>query len=181
MMDDLQLVTAGQEDVVAIQQMLSTASRRAAEMGYRQWWDPFPRQIVEESVSRGETFLAVENGRITATLALSWSDPLFWGQGPPDAGYVHRLCRDPALAKKGLGRHLLNWAATRTGDRGRRWLRLDTPAANRRLRKYYEALGFDFQGETNVLLVGASGEEELWRAALYQRAVFDRGESQSAS
>ena len=67
---------------------------------------------------------------------------------------------------------LLHWAATQIAEEGYRWLRLDTPAANRGLRDYYEALGFVFRGEVDVSLRGASGEEELWRAALFQSAVL---------
>jgi ribosomal protein S18 acetylase RimI-like enzyme len=162
------VVIARRDDIPEVQRMLSDASRRAAALGYRQWWDPFPVEVVEDSVARGETYLALASGSVLGTIALCWDDQKFWGERAPDAGYVHRLCTNPD-AVAGFGVELLNWAEIRVADRGRDWLRLDTPASNIRLRVYYETLGFLLQGEIDVVLNGGAGEAEIWRAALYER------------
>jgi ribosomal protein S18 acetylase RimI-like enzyme len=94
---------------------------------------------------------------------------MFWGERLPDSGYVRRLCTRPDVARQGLGVELLTWADTKATSRGRSYLRLDTPAANDRLRAYYESLRFIFQGERSVTLTGATGETEIWCAALYER------------
>ncbi len=149
--------------------MLSAAFHRAAALGYRQWWDPFPVEVVNRSVLRSETYIAIDSGVVLGTLALSWEDPMFWGERPPDAGYVHRPCTNPDSAGRGFGVELLTWADRTVADRGRNWLRLDTPTSNDRLRAYYQSLGFLFQGDIDVALSGANGEAEIWSAALYQR------------
>lgn len=164
----IDIVVAQQDDVFEVVGMLSAASRRAAALGYKQWWDPFPIEVVERSVLRGETYVAVEEGSAVGTIALSWEDPMFWGERPPDAGYVHRLCTDPGAAS-GFGVEMLNWADATVASRRRDWLRLDTPASNVRLRSYYESLDFVLQGKIDVMLSGVDGEAEIWRAALYER------------
>jgi protein-tyrosine phosphatase len=166
------IIVARQEHIPEVLRMLSAGFHRAAALGYEQWWDPFPAAIVEDSVFRRETYVAVKKGIILGTLALSWEDPMFWGPRPPDSGYVHRLCTNPDVACQGFGVELLTWADTETKSRGRGYLRLDTPASNARLRAYYESLRFLFQGERDVTLVGVTGETEIWRAALYERRTL---------
>ena len=107
----IDIVVARPEDIREVQRMLSVASRRATALGYKQWWDPFPVEVVEDSVARGETYLALERGSVLGTIALCWDDQRFWGERPPDAGYVHRLCTNPDTAP-GLGVELLTWAET---------------------------------------------------------------------
>lgn len=170
----IHMVVARRGNIPEVQGMLSTASRRAAALGYKQWWDPFPVEVIEHSVARGETYLAVEKGSVLGTIALSWDDPKFWGERPPDAGYVHRLCTT-ADAARGLGVEMLTWADITAAKRDRDWLRLDTPASNLRLRAYYESLGFQLHDEVDVVLGGVDGETEIWRAALYERRTQDDG------
>lgn len=140
------IIVARQDHIPEVQRLLSAASHRAAALGYRQWWDPFPFSIVQHSVICGETYLAVEPGAVLGTLSLSWEDPLFWRERPPVSGYVHRLCTNRDVAPRGFGVEMLNWADATAADRGRDWLRLDTPASNARLRAYYENLGFLSEG-----------------------------------
>jgi ribosomal protein S18 acetylase RimI-like enzyme len=96
---------------------------------------------------------------------------MFWGERPPDSGYVHRLCTNPDIGRPGFGVEMLTWADIAISNRGRDRLRLDTPASNARLRAYYETLEFRFQREVEVGLSGPTGEPEIWRAALYERAT----------
>lgn len=163
------LIVAEHRHIPVIQQMLSAASRRAAELGYRQWWDPFPVASIRDGVDLGETYLLTDGQEAVGTITVSWEDELFWGRCPPDAGYVHRLCVDSVVAHKGLGVELLSWASSQIADRGRRWIRLDTPSSNDRLRMYYEALGFDHRGDVDITMRGPDARDELWRAALYER------------
>jgi len=171
----IDIIRARHGHIPEIQGMLSAAFHRAAALGYKQWWDPFPLAVLEDSVLRGETYVAIDHGAALGTFALSWEDPMFWGERPPDSGYVHRLCTNPDVAGRGFGVDMLTWADRTTGNQGRDWLRLDTPASNVRLRTYYETLGFRSQGEIDVTLSGPSGESEIWRAALYERSTRTHG------
>jgi len=165
------VLVARPDDVPCVQALLSAAVHRVAALGYQQWWDPFPVETIEDSVRRGETYLALDEGMVVGTIAVQWDDPTYWGVRPPDAGYVHRLCTAARVARPGLGVELLSWAASMASDRGRGWIRLDTPAANARLCSYYESLGFRHRGETDVTVKGASDTPERWRCALYERST----------
>ena len=123
------IIVARNDDVGHIQAMLSAAVHRVAALGYQQWWDPFPIEIIENSVCRGETYLAIKEGTLVGTIALLWEDPTYWWERPPDSVYIHRLCTNAKIARPGLGGELLSWAASMSLQRDREWIRLDTPAS----------------------------------------------------
>jgi ribosomal protein S18 acetylase RimI-like enzyme len=132
------------DEVVAI---LSEAARWLLERGIRQWPDPFPRDRAAALLDRGEFYLARVYGEPAATFALLWSDPDFWGEQPPVAGYVHAIAVRRAYAGLGLGERLLDWADAQITAAGREFLRLDCMSDNTVLQAYYERLGFAPRGE----------------------------------
>jgi ribosomal protein S18 acetylase RimI-like enzyme len=132
------------DEVVAI---LSEAARWLLERGIYQWPDPFPRDRTAELVDGGEFYLALVDGEPAATFALLWSDPSFWGEQPPLAGYVHAIAVRRSYAGQRLGEKLLDWADERIAAAGREFLRLDCMSDNAVLREYYERLGFEPRGE----------------------------------
>jgi len=116
------------------------------------WPVPFPEDRVRPNLERGEVFLAfaAAGGPAVGTYTLQWSDPEFWGERPPDAGYVHRVAVDRSASGRGIGRALLEDAAERVRGAGRSWLRLDTAASSRPLHRYYTSLGFGEAGSVRV-------------------------------
>jgi GNAT superfamily N-acetyltransferase len=156
----LEVRRAGVEDVDEIVGVLSEAAGWLLARGIRQWPDPFPRERVSALVARGDFYLASLEGETVATLALMWSDPTFWGERPPEAGYVHALAVRPAHAGQGVGASLLDWAGEQVAAAGREYLRLDCLAGNAKLRRYYERRGFELRGEVAV---------DDFSSALYER------------
>ncbi len=151
------------DDVVAI---LSEAARWLLERGIRQWPDPFPRDRVAALLDRGELYLARVGGKPAATFALLWSDPDFWGEQPPVAGYVHAIAVRRAYAGLRLGERLLDWAEAQVAAAGRELLRLDCMRDNVVLEEYYERLGFEPRGEAVF---------EDFKATLFERRVGGTG------
>jgi ribosomal protein S18 acetylase RimI-like enzyme len=128
-------------------------------------WRPggFDRCEILQSIDRRELHLAQVDGRDVATIILQWSDPMFWPpEGHDQAGYVHKLAVRRASAGRGLGEELLDWAAARSAERGKRFLRLDCQGTNPGLCAYYEKLGFTRRGQKMV---------RTWQVALYEREV----------
>jgi ribosomal protein S18 acetylase RimI-like enzyme len=148
--EPLEVRRAGPEDVEEIVAILSECARWLLARGIEQWPDPFPRERVAALTARGELYLARLGREPVATVALLWSDPTFWGERPPDAGYVHALAVRRAQAGRGLGARLLEWAEREVAAAGREFLRLDCRTENAVLRRYYEALGFERRGEVAV-------------------------------
>jgi GNAT superfamily N-acetyltransferase len=159
----LEVRRAGAEDVDEIVRVLSEAAAWLLARGIRQWPDPFPRERVLAVVARGDFYLASSGGETVATLALMWSDPTFWGERPPDAGYVHALAVRRAHAGRGIGASLLDWAGEQVAGAGREYLRLDCLAGNAELRRYYERHGFELRGEVAV---------DDFTSALYERRCW---------
>ncbi len=146
--------------------ILTEAAEWSVSVGnLHSWPRPFPSEIPRRSAARGELFLVESpaNG-IVATITLQWEDPLFWGDQPPVAGYVHRLAVRRALTGKGLGTQVLDWAGERVRQAGRKYLRLDCAADNPRLKAYYEAHGFRFISEIE-------GPPIPFRCALFEKPV----------
>jgi ribosomal protein S18 acetylase RimI-like enzyme len=149
------------EDLDAVLDILSGAARWLRERGIEQWPDPFPRSRVEDSLARGELYLARVDKSIAATFVLQWEDELFWGEQPPVAGYIHAVAVRREHA--GVGRQVIEWAERAVREAGRPFLRLDCMRDNPRIRSYYEALGFEHRGDR---LVGGQFD-----ASLYEKSV----------
>lgn len=146
------------EELDEVLGVLSESARWLLSRGIEQWPDPFPVDRVLPSIARGETYLVRVGNVVAGTITLRWADPLFWGEQPPVAGYVHAIAVRREFA--GLGPKLLDWAAQRVRDEGRELLRLDCLSANAALRSYYERHGFVHQRDTTV---------EDFRTSLYER------------
>ena len=146
-MNGLEVRQARDDDLETVVAILSEAARWLLERGIHQWPDPFPRDRAAALVDRGEFYLAFVDGRPAATFALLWSDPAFWGEQPPVAGYVHAIAVRREYAGQRLGERLLAWAEEQIAAAGRQFLRLDCMSDNAVLRAYYERLGFEPRGE----------------------------------
>lgn len=145
------VATSGETaDVLAV---LDEAAAWLQSRDISQWPSRFEADWVTDAIARGETWLVRAGGRVTATLTLNWSDPL-WDDIEGGAGYLHRVAVRRSAA--GLGAVLLAWARDTVRQHGRDRLRLDCVATNRRLRAYYEAAGFVHRGDVTV--GGAPGQ-----------------------
>jgi two-component sensor histidine kinase/GNAT superfamily N-acetyltransferase len=157
------IIPARPEDLPVVMEIIGEAADWVAEKGIDQWPSPPSKHWWRRMgvyVERGEIFLAYQDGAAVGTLRLTWSDP-YW---PEDgqAGYVHRLALRDEAHGRNLGRALLQWATDQVRQRERALLRLDVPAANARLRRYYETEGFIYRGDvTDHDYVGALYEKEV--------------------
>ncbi|TWF78749.1 acetyltransferase (GNAT) family protein [Pseudonocardia hierapolitana] len=138
---------AGTGEIADVLAVLDEVAGWLDARGVRQWPPRFERVRVEPAVLAGETWLAVDDEHVLATVTLDRADRL-WADHPASATYVHRLAVRRVAA--GLGGRILGWAARRAAAEGCHYLRLDCVASNRRLRDYYEAAGFRHRGDVEV-------------------------------
>src|SRR3954469_8928168 len=138
---DLQPAVVG--DAEELHALREAAARWLVERGVRQW-QPGEVDIrtIREQIEAGEWFLHRRTGDVLTALRFLWSDPLFWGDQPEDAAYVHGLVIDRRQAGQALGAAALRWAEERARAGGRTYLRLDHAADNVRLARYYRERGF---------------------------------------
>jgi protein-tyrosine phosphatase len=161
---------ANHTDLNVVLQVLTEAATWQATEREAVWPVPFPNATVQASMARHETYALCRSDAVIGTVALCWDDPVWEGQ-LPDSGYVHRLAVLRHAGGEGLGATMLGWADRQIADAGRNWLRLDCPASNRRLRNYYEHLGFQLVREVEVTSPPEFGASVSWHLALHQRRV----------
>jgi ribosomal protein S18 acetylase RimI-like enzyme len=144
-------------------EILEEAARWTESQGLAGWRPgSFQTDRIREQISRREVFLARFGGQMVGTVTLQWSDAPFWGDRPPDAGYVHKLAVKRDFSGRGFGVEILRWAENQAITRRKGFLRLNCFADNTRLRRYYELLGFEQKGEIM---------EPRGRAALYEKRL----------
>ena len=112
-----------------------------------QWWDGYPpEELIRDDISRGDSFVVVEDGKILAVfLYRAGIDPTYvniengeWLNNEP-YGVIHRI----AVAEKGRG------VASFVFDTVYSWcgnIRIDTHADNRPMQRALEKNGFKYCG-----------------------------------
>jgi GNAT superfamily N-acetyltransferase len=167
MPEELHLRRATVDDHGVVLDLLAEGASFARARGIDQWPERFPPEFILAGIERGEVVVASIDGVAVGTMSLAWSDPVFWGAGDGQAGYVHRLAVSRERRGTGLGRRLLDWAQDEVRHAHRSLLRLDCLAQNIELRRWYETLSFVHQGDRDV--PGPLGDPVA--ISLYQRPM----------
>ncbi|MDX6388727.1 MAG: hypothetical protein QOK34_204 [Gaiellaceae bacterium] len=154
---------ARHEDADTVAALLDEATVWVNELGFSQWPLPFPRDELAAAIDRGEVYVVeAEDGDTVATVTMLDDDPMYWGDRPPDAFYVHKLAVRRDQAGRGIGAAVVEWANAEAAEAGREFLRLDCLGDNPGIRDYYEGLGFEHRGD---LVLGRRN------MSLYERSV----------
>jgi RimJ/RimL family protein N-acetyltransferase len=131
-----------------ILQLLKAAAQWMVDNGIRQW---SPDQFTEEDIAGyftdREVYLALDGETAAGLFTLQFSDPQYWGSKNDDSfAYLHRLTVGAGYRGSGLGEYMIKHAVSQAKELGCAGLRLDTVAHNIRLNRYYQSLGFHYQG-----------------------------------
>jgi predicted N-acetyltransferase YhbS len=154
---------ARREDADTVAALLDEATAWVNELGFSQWPLPFPRDELAAAIDRGEVYVVeAEDGDAVATVTMLHDDPMYWGDRPPDAFYVHKLAVRRDQAGRGIGAAVVEWANAEAAEAGRDFLRVDCLGDNPGIRDYYEGLGFQHRGD---LVLGGRN------MSLYERSV----------
>lgn len=137
----LVVVRATRTDLSAVIQLLLDAQRWQMREGVDVWQEVDPK-IVEANIASGHAFVAKVGDTVCGTVTLMDSDPLVWASDQTNAVYIHRLASSRNEIGYGIGAKILQWVKTYAKQRGKTRLRLDTWNTNRKMRAYYEKLGF---------------------------------------
>jgi ribosomal protein S18 acetylase RimI-like enzyme len=145
-------------------EILEEASRWLSSKGLETQWRPSPafRQTIKDNIERGDVYVAKDAEGTVGTITLQWTDKKFWGNLPPDGGYVHKLAIKRSYGGQRLGLRMLRWAEAKARAEGKKYLRLDCLASNKTIREYYEKAGFIHVRDT---------ETPGWKASLYEKKL----------
>lgn len=162
----IELRLASEEELPLAMEILVEAAAWLTTKGIDQWPSPpniHWQQRMAAAIERREVHIVNVAGRPVGIVRLTWSDP-YW---PDDgrAGYVHSMAVRDSMHGQGIGPAILEWAMAEVHRQGKRRLRLDCLAGNRRLRRYYEDQGFVYQGQVS---------DRDYVAALYERVLDEK-------
>lgn len=159
----IQIRLARPEEVDVVLEILDEAASWIIARGLPSVWKPgeFSLQTFLDQISRGEVYLASLDNVVVGTFVLQWSDTLWWGERPPDSGYFHKFAVKRTGPGRGIGFEILKWAEAKTRAEGKKYLRLNCIAADRKIRDYYEKAGFGHVGDVMGSKALASLYEKL--------------------
>jgi GNAT superfamily N-acetyltransferase len=140
------------DEAALVSEVLVEAARWLDSIGQPLWRrDELAPALIAADVAAGSFHIAESGGEAAGVVRFQLDDPEFWPElTATDSCFVHRLAVRRRFAGGGVSSALLSWAAARTRELGRRWLRLDTDAARPRVRAVYERFGFRFHSERQV-------------------------------
>jgi len=149
--DRFRVVPAKLEDIDTVLGILDEAATWIIEQRLPSVWKPggFSRQTFLEQISRGEVHIGMVDDTPAGTITLQWADLVFWGEQQPNAGYVHKLAVRPAYTGQKTGVEMLKWAESVARKAGKEFLRLNCLAEDRKIRDYYERVGFLYKGDVD--------------------------------
>ena len=139
-------------DAEVVADILKEAARWLEQTGMPLWRaNELETERIVADAGAGLFFLAEYSGESAGTMKFQLDDSVFWPDASQqDAAYIHRLAVRRRYAGTGLSAVLLAWAAERTHQLGRRYLRLDCEASRPRLRAIYEHFGFRYHSDRQV-------------------------------
>ena len=129
---------------------------------------------VRKTLATGELFVARRDRALVGCFLLDPHDPPVFtqwlkeqGRIAPPGAQLGRLAVAREAAGHGLGLELLDAASAITAEFDREYLRLDCPAENQRLKRFYLDAGFTHCGDVRT----RGPEGERWVASLFERST----------
>jgi GNAT superfamily N-acetyltransferase len=152
MCESIRIRPAIAQDSPVVASILTEAAEWQEQAGSPIWLEgELAIEKIGAEVAAGLFFLAEREAEPAGTVKFQLEDALFWPDRPtPDAAYIHRLAVRRRFRGQGVSTALLKWAAQRTQQLGRRFLRLDCDAHRPRLRGVYESFGFRHHSDRQV-------------------------------
>lgn len=130
--------------------------------------DQFNKHEILTIMDRGETYVALVDDKVVATMSLEWSDKRIWGKylgNDNKAVYLHKLAVNSQYRGNNLGKILISKTEDLARSHGKVYIRLDCAKNNLGLIKYYKNLGFTLANETHI-------KDDDYLAVLMQKTVI---------
>lgn len=137
-------------DIPAVFELYDLATAFQKEVGTNSW-KGFEVTMVESEIDQERHYIIRQNGQITATFVLTFSDPIIWKEANNEpAVYIHRLATHPDFRGRNYVQEIVNWTIKFAKMRNLKYVRLDTTSGNERLNQYYIKCGFAYKGISKI-------------------------------
>ena len=139
----MKIIRSAQAQLSSMRQYWDVARAYQTDHGLPSWGE-FPADLIAEEIRQGHHFTAYDDdSECIGYFSLANSDAEIWGEDEKgDAIYIHRMCVNPAKKGKGFTDHVLSWTYGYGIASRKKFVRMDTWAANGPLVEYYRACGF---------------------------------------
>lgn len=139
-MDDYRFTTGDVEESLSI---MREAAEWLIDIGEPMWTpDELTRDMLKNPAEEF-TVMYDSGGNSVATMILSYHDPFFWADVPPDvSGFIHKLAVRRSYAGTGAAKKLVEYAVSVCERRGVGSIRLDCDPHRIGLCRFYEKCGF---------------------------------------
>jgi ribosomal protein S18 acetylase RimI-like enzyme len=162
--DQLLLIrSASLADAPIVLNLWQSSAKWLQSRGIDQWNpEKFTLESVLEFLKNGsDVYLAEINNEFVGTYLITWTDPFIWRElDNSESGYIHRLAVNRQFIGKGIGLKLLRSAEEQIRIKGKKYIRLDCMADNKRLNQYYRDSGYQY-----IRRIDGEG----WSAHLYEK------------
>jgi GNAT superfamily N-acetyltransferase len=137
------------DDIEAVCAVLHEAAAWLTERGQPLWKaDELTRAQITADIEGGSFYIAECEGEVAGVLKFQLEDRAFWPDIPEgESAFIHRFAVRRRFAGGTVSNAMLAWAAQRTRELGRRYLRLDCEAERPKLRAFYERFGFQHHSD----------------------------------
>ncbi len=163
-MNELQFCLASGEHARQIEEIRNATSRELTLLlGPGHWSSPARIASIRERIKCADPerlrkltlFAAVEGGRAVGSIAVSTFLPGFWKrkywtEPTSDALGVFNLAVHPIFQRRGIGAFLMQEVEALAMSKNLPYIRLDAYATNPMSNRFYEAIGYQFQGMIDV-------------------------------
>ena len=126
---------------------------RMNDDGIDQWSEEYPdREILHEDIKSGKMLVCCKDKKIAACIVRNeYQDPEYqtvkWKYTDSVPAVLHRLCVDPNMHGRGIGKAMMAEAERIVNDQGYQSIRLDTYSKNAPAINFYESLGYKRRGD----------------------------------
>jgi len=161
---------ADASNVATVEALLDAAAVWQQSRGSHQWRPGQFGEEVRRTIANGDLYVARQGGVVIGCFMLDDGSPrmtqwLVEHDRTPTRGVLGRLAVTREMSGQGLGLEILNAASTIAAQGGIAFLRLECPAENERLRRYYVEAGFSHCGDNDT--PGPNGEH--WVTSMFER------------
>ncbi|RKS03125.1 MULTISPECIES: GNAT family N-acetyltransferase [unclassified Flavobacterium] len=106
-------------------------------------WTTYDKTYLIKDLENKLQFKITANDEILAVFSICFSDALIWREMENgDAIYLHRIVVNPVFKGQKQIDKILHWIKEFAAEKGLKYIRMDTWAANPNIIEYYKSFGF---------------------------------------
>jgi ribosomal protein S18 acetylase RimI-like enzyme len=131
------------EDLPLIHELFEHSIAYQEHHGYPDWKN-YDRNAIVRDIETGNQYKIVMDGLTALVFSVAYQDKIIWREADQqNAVYLHRMVINPQFKGQRLFGLVLAWCKQHIREKGLRFIRMDTWAANLNIIGYYKTFGFE--------------------------------------